>query len=155
GNYTLYDNHELGNRQYINGGAAPGGPVGDMTSGAGVDARVATNDVNTTGLFMNKSTGFETLQQVYLNYQPVKERGFLNVPTDPRTDGTPQLFTAQAWGRNAIFINTDDRTYRDIRMKTSANADETGARAGNPARTMLGATQLAWLKQTLLDAQNA
>src|SRR5262249_26415552 len=35
------------------------------------------------------------------------------------------------------------------------SADDTGARADNPARTYLGATQLAWLKQTLLDAQAA
>ncbi len=156
GNYTLYDNHELGNRQYINGGAAPGGPVGDMPSGAGVDARVAANDVNTTGTFINKSLGFQTLQQVYLNYQPVRERGFINTPvTDPRSDGTPPLFLAQPWGKNAIFINTDDRSYRDIRIKTAANVDDTGARAGNPDRTMFGATQLAWLEQTLLDAQTA
>jgi phosphodiesterase/alkaline phosphatase D-like protein len=153
GNYTLYDNHELGNRQYINGGAAPGGPVDSVSTGAGVDARVAANDVNMTANFMNKAPGFETLQQVYLNYQPVHEHGFLNVPADPRTDGTPPLFLAQRWGRNAIFINADDRSYRDIRMKTAANADDTGARADNPNRTMLGATQLAWLKQTLLDAQ--
>ena len=41
-----------------------------------------------------------------------------------------------------------------IRMKTGANADDTGPRADNPDRTMLGATQLAWLEQTLLDAQH-
>jgi len=32
---------------------------------------------------------------------------------------------------------------------------KTGMRAANPNRTMLGATQLAWLKQTLLDAEAA
>ena len=31
GNYTAYDNHELGNKQYINGGAPAGGPVGSTT----------------------------------------------------------------------------------------------------------------------------
>jgi hypothetical protein len=66
-----------------------------MPVGAGVDARVPANDFNTTGSFMNKAPGFETLQQVYLNYQPVHERGFVDVPADPRTDGTPQLFLAQ------------------------------------------------------------
>jgi len=154
GNYTLYDNHELGNRQYINGGAAPGGPVGDLIIGAGVDARVADNDVNTTGAFMNKAPGFQTLAQVYLNYQPVRQTPLLSTPSDARTDGTPQLFLARRWGKHVLFVNTDDRTYRDIRMKTSTNTDDTGLRADNPARTMLGATQLAWLKQTLLDAQN-
>ena len=46
----------------------------------------------------------------------------------------------------------DDRSYRDIRLKTAAGADDTGSRADNPDRTMLGKTQLDWLKQTLLDA---
>jgi phosphodiesterase/alkaline phosphatase D-like protein len=71
GNYTVLDNHELGNRQYINGGAPAGGPVGDMLSGAGVDARVSTFDVNNGLDFMNKALGFQILEQVYLNYQPV------------------------------------------------------------------------------------
>jgi len=165
GNYTLYDNHELGNKQYINGGAPTGGAVGDMSSGAGVDARVSTNDVNSsTGSdYMNKSTGFQTLQQVYLNYQPIKENraagGTINAPSDPRTHNTKQLYFAQPWGKNALYINVDDRAYRDIRIKKAGSgntADETAApRANNASRTMLGATQLAWLEQTLLDAQNA
>src|SRR5262245_18847036 len=153
GNYTLYDNHELGNRQYINGGAAPGGPVGDMPSGAGVDARGATNDVNSSGTFMNRAPGFQILRQVFLNYQPILERPPLSTPADPNSDNTIPLFLARQWGQHVLFVNTDDRTYRDIRMKTSANADETGPRADNSNRTMLGKTQLAWLKQTLLMAQ--
>jgi phosphodiesterase/alkaline phosphatase D-like protein len=155
GNYTLLNNHELGDRQYINGGAAAGGAVGGMPTGAGVDARLATNDVNFGLTFINKALGFQTLQQVYLNYQPVKERGFIDAVADPRTDDTPLLFFSQQWGQNAIFIYVDDRTYRDIRMKTAANADDTGPRAANPSRTMLGVTQLDWLKQTLQDAENA
>jgi phosphodiesterase/alkaline phosphatase D-like protein len=166
GNYTAYDNHELGNKQYINGGAPAGGGVGSITggppfdflTGAGVDARNPFNDVTPndgTVPFMNKSGGFQNLQQVFENYQPISERGLINAPADPRTNRTRQLYFAQQWGRNAIFINTDCRSYRDIRMKTAANADETGARADNPDRTMLGATQLAWLEQTLLDAEQA
>jgi phosphodiesterase/alkaline phosphatase D-like protein len=165
GNYTAYDNHELGNKQYINGGAAAGGPVGsttgsapfDFLTGAGVDARVSSNDVTPNDgsvPFMNKSGGFQTLQQIFENYQPLNERGLINAPADPRTNGTRQLYFAQKWGRNAILINTDCRTYRDIRMKTAANADDTGPRSDNPNRTMLGATQLTWLEQTLLDAQH-
>ena len=165
-NYTAYDNHELGNKQYINGGAPAGGGVGsttgsppfDFLTGAGVDARDPANDVtpnNGSVPFMNKSGGFQTLQQVFENYQPITERGLINAPLDARTNETRQLYFAQQWGRNAIFINTDCRSYRDIRMKTAANADETGSRADNPNRTMLGATQLAWLEQTLLDAEQA
>ncbi|HET6887412.1 MAG TPA: alkaline phosphatase D family protein [Candidatus Udaeobacter sp.] len=165
GNYTAYDNHELGNKQYINGGAPAGGGVGsttggppfDFSTGAGVDARNSVNDVTPNDgsvPFLNKSGGLQTLQQVFENYQPMKERGLINAPLDPRTNGTRQLYFAQQWSRNAIFINTDCRSYRDIRMKTAANADETGSRADNPNRTMLGATQLAWLEQTLLDAEH-
>jgi hypothetical protein len=94
------------------------------------------------------------LQQIFENYQPLKERGLINAPADSRTDGTRQLYFAQQWARNAILINTDCRTYRDIRMKTPGNADDTGPRADNPNRTMLGATQLAWLEQTLLAAEH-
>jgi acid phosphatase len=158
GNYTAYDNHELGNLQYINGGAPAGTNVGDFITGAGVDARVSVNDTNSGAFatnYINRSGGFQTLQQVYMNYQPVKERGLISAPLDPRLDGTRQLYFAQPWGRNVLFINTDDRTYRDIRMKTAGNADDTGPRADNPNRVMLGKTQLAWLEQTLLAAEQA
>jgi phosphodiesterase/alkaline phosphatase D-like protein len=162
GNYTTYDNHELGNKQYINGGAPAGGMVGSTTglppfsfmTGGGLDARVMANDVGSVP-FMNKSGGFQQLQQVFENYQPMTERPLINAPLDPRTNGTRQLYVAQQWGRNVILINTDCRTYRDIRMKTAANDDDTGPRADNPNRTYLGATQLAWLEQTLLAADQA
>jgi len=176
GNYTTWDNHELGNRKYIDGGAPAGGSVGgpagtDMPTGRGVDARAYTgsntggsgnvnnvNDVNTSATdFMNRALGFLTLEQVFLDYQPIADRGTINAPTDPRTHGTKQLFSAHQWGLNALFVNTDSRSYRDIRLKTAnAAADDTSApRANDPSRTYLGQTQLAWLEQTLLDAQTA
>lgn len=170
GNYTTWDNHELGNRKYIDGGAPAGGSVGgptgnDMATGRGVDARdngasnlSNINDANTsTTDFMNRSTGFLTLEQVFLNYQPIADLGTINAPRDPRTHGTKRLYNAHQWGKNAIYINTDSRSYRDIRIKTATLpiADDTTApRANNAGRTYLGATQLAWLKQTLLTAQH-
>jgi hypothetical protein len=142
-----------------------------MLTGRGVDARAYTatnfggsgnvnnvNDVNTSASdFMNRASGFQILRQVFLSYQPIPDRGTVDAPADPRTDGTKRLYSAQPWGKNAIYINTDSRSYRDLRLKTSnGSADDTAApRANNPARTFLGATQLAWLKQTLLEAQNA
>src|SRR5262245_26720529 len=175
GNYTTWDNHELGNRKYIDGGAPAGGPVGgptgtDMATGRGVDARANgagnVGNVNDAadqlspaqlaalGGFMNKATGFQALENVFVNYQPIADRGTVNAPADPRTNGTRQLYSATPWGQNAIYVNTDSRSYRDIRLKTAnAGADDTGARAANPDRTYLGDTQLAWLEQTLLDAQ--
>jgi phosphodiesterase/alkaline phosphatase D-like protein len=147
GIYALLDNHELGNKQFINGGAPTGDPAGK-----GVDATDSTFDVNTTGSYINQTTGFNTLLQAYNTYQPIRENTVYS-PNDPRSNGTQQLYYAQQWGANSIFINADDRSYRDIRMKTASGADDTGSRADNPDRTMLGATQLAWLEQTLLDAQ--
>jgi phosphodiesterase/alkaline phosphatase D-like protein len=170
GSYTTYDNHELGNRQYINGGAPAGasigGPAGtDMPTGCGVDARKGgsgnpgnANDVNNSASdYINRSVGFQTLQNVFLSYQPISDRGVVSSPTDPRMDGTKVLYFAQPWGKNAIYIMTDARTYRDLRIKTAdGSADDTTApRANNAGRTYIGKTQLAWLKQTLLNAQNA
>jgi phosphodiesterase/alkaline phosphatase D-like protein len=149
GHFTLLDNHELGNKQVINGGAPQGSP-----DGIGVDPTVTANDVNTTGSFMNQTGVFKTLVQAYTDYQPIRVQK-VNAPGDLRSDGTQQLYFAQQWGANAEFFNLDDRSYRDIRLKQPGNpsADDTGVRADNPNRTMLGQTQLAWFEQSLLAAQ--
>ncbi len=147
GNYTALDNHELGNGQLINGGAPAA-----VASATGNGSSDPTLDTNTTGTYINQTTGFKTLVQAYSDYQPIREVTVV-APNDPRTNGTQQLYNAQQWGKNVIQINTDTRSYRDDRLKTAAGADDTGTRADNPNRTMLGTTQLAWLKQTLLDAQ--
>src|SRR5262249_41136563 len=172
GNYTTWDNHELGNRKYIDGGAPAGGSVGgatgtDMATGRGVDARAYTgsntggsgnlNNVNDAadllssadlanlGGFMTHAVGLQTLQNVFLEYQPIADRGVVNAPSDPRTNGTKQLYSAIRWGRNALFVNTDSRSYRDIRLKTAdATADDGGPRADNPNRNYLGDTPLPW-----------
>jgi alkaline phosphatase D len=149
GNYTLLDNHELGNKQFINGGAPAGTPLGK-----GVDATKADYDINATGTFINKTEGFKALLQAYNDYQPVVEK-IISAPNDPRTDQSQQLYFEQQWGANSIFINVDDRSYRDIRLKTASGADDTGPRADNPKRTMLGKTQLNWLKSTLKKAQSS
>jgi uncharacterized protein YjiK/phosphodiesterase/alkaline phosphatase D-like protein len=176
GNYATWDNHELGNRKYIDGGAPAGGSVGgptgtDMTSGRGVDARnngtgnpanrndaadlLSPVDLANLGGFMNKAQGFQTLESVLFEYQPVADRGNVIAPGDSRSNGTRKFYSAINWGRNALFVNTDSRSYRDIRLKTAdASADDTGPRADNVHRTFLGSTQLAWLKQILLDAQS-
>lgn len=176
GNYTTWDNHELGNRKYIDGGAPAGGSVGgasgnDMATGRGVDARAYTgsntggsgnvnnvNDVNASSTdIMNRATGWLALRDVFLAYQPIADRGSVTAPSDARTHGTKQLYTAQQWGKHAVYINTDSRSYRDIRLKTAnGGSDDTSTpRADNAARTYLGATQLAWLKSTLLAAESA
>jgi alkaline phosphatase D len=143
GNYTLLDNHELGNGQFQSGGAPTGDP-----SGKGVDATHPANDVNSSC----QTQGFQTLLQAFLDFQPVRERR-VAAPTDCRSDGTWQLYFAQQWGSHSLFITVDDRSHRDIQLKLTDGTGDTGPRADNPARTLLGATQLAWLEQTLVDAQ--
>jgi uncharacterized protein YjiK/phosphodiesterase/alkaline phosphatase D-like protein len=153
GNYTQLDNHELGNKQLINGGAP-----GLLATNAGNGTNNTAYDVNKTGTFINQNAGFKSLIQAYTDYQPIKEK-LLVAPDDARSNGTQQLYNSQQWGQNVLYINTDTRSYRDVRLKTTDAAgaitttDDTGARADNPDRTLLGKTQLAWLKQNLLDAQ--
>jgi phosphodiesterase/alkaline phosphatase D-like protein len=147
GNYTLLDNHELGNKQLINGGASAG-----LATALGNSSSNPADDVNKTGTFINQTTGFKTLLRAYSEYQPIREK-IVSAPGDKRTDRTQQLYFAQQWGRNTIFVNVDTRSYRDVRLKALKGGDDTGVRADNPDRTMLGSTQLAWLKQTLLNAQ--
>jgi alkaline phosphatase D len=147
GNYTLLDNHELGNAQFQSGGAPPGEPPGK-----GTDATNPTNDVNGSCDFINRTPGFATLLGVYLDFQPTRERR-VSAPGDCRSDSTWQLYFAQRWGAKVIFINIDDRSYRDIQMTLPGGGGDSGPRADNPARTMLGTTQLAWLERVLDDAQ--
>src|SRR5262249_22562074 len=111
--------------------------------------------VNTTGTYYHDTAGYKALQQAYNDYQPVRVET-VSAPGDARSDGTQKLYFAQQWGANNIFINVDDRTNRDIRLRKvsgTGTADDTGDRAANPGRTMLGATELAWLEQSLLSAQ--
>jgi alkaline phosphatase D len=158
--YTLLDNHELGNQSLQSGGAPPNAPQGTPDPAF---------DVNTTGNFNNKTLAFQTIEKSYLDYHPTRvailgspTTGYalvgpqVTAPIDPRSNGTLQLYFARQWGANSIYVQTDDRSYRDIRLaKLAGNRtiDDVGSRADNPERTMLGSTQLQWLKATLLQAQ--
>ncbi len=100
GNYYLIDNHELGNNQLINGGAPAANALG-----LGVDPTNIINDVNTTGNFINKTSAFNALLKAYDAYQPVSE-SIVIAPNDPRSNGTQQMYLAQKWGANSIFLNS-------------------------------------------------
>ena len=149
-NFTAYDNHELGNKAFINGGA----PYTLRTSSANGSANTA-DDVNTTGQFINDAVTFDTLQQAYLDYQPIRTPDRISAPGDLRSDGELKLYGTQQFGQNAQVFNLDTRTFRDVRLNKATGGDDTGVRADNPNRTLLGATQKAWLKQSLLDAKAA
>ncbi len=149
GSYTLLDNHDLGNRSLQSGGAPPSAPP-ETTDPA--------FDVNTTSSYDNKTPAFRTVEKAFLDFHPTRSsisgdpvKGYtlsgpqVSAPGDLRSDGTPQLYFAQQWGANCIYVQTDDRSYRDIRLAKPGNRgpiDDTGPRADKPNRTMLGTTQL-------------
>lgn len=174
GVYTLYDNHEMGDLQYQCGGAPAGGPVGGMASGAGVNPTNPINDINVNGPFINKTPGFGILLTNYICHQPVIVRtnavpGSYDVTTDPRSSNVPVLFYSQQWGSNVMIFNVNDRSYRDIDLQKIDTTykpkkasdpkekltDDTGLRADNTNRTMLGAAQFGWLTNALMSAQQA
>jgi phosphodiesterase/alkaline phosphatase D-like protein len=67
---------------------------------------------------------------------------------DARTDGTHRFYQAYSWGANVELIVLDNRSYRDARLKGSAEPAATEC-----GRTMLGAVQLAWAERALLAAK--
>jgi VCBS repeat-containing protein len=153
GVYVSLDNHELGNKEIINGGA----PLSLRAQNFNGSTN-PSDDVNATGTFINDSASFDTLLQAFLDYQPIRTPDTIVAPSDLRSHGEMMLYGSQQWGQNAVMINLDDRSFRDVRLNKlvgSSRVDDTGSRADNPLRTMLGATQLAWLKEQLLAAKAA
>ncbi len=162
GHYTMLDNHELGSGALAAGGASP--------SAAGGNKDPAL-DINPAGPFNNQTPAFRAVSRAFHAYHPTRVSigdkdgpitgAVVVTPSDPRSHGTPRNWFAQNWGAHAVYIQTDGRTYRDARLMRAdvtapgPAADDSGPRADNPGRTMLGRTQMAWLKTTLLAAQQA
>jgi alkaline phosphatase D len=163
GTYTLLDNHELGNQAMQSGGAPPDAPFSSTDP---------VFDINNTGRYNNKTAAFRTVVKSYLDYHPTRQSmigsaasGYVprgpqvDSSDDHRSDATPRLYFAQQWGANSLYIQTDDRSYRDIRLSkprspgANTTTDDVGPRADNPHRTMLGSTQLQWLESSLLQAR--
>ena len=152
GTYTLLDNHELGNKQLQSGGA----PLAAASPNAN-----PIYDANVTGSYNNATVGSLTTEKSFFNYHPTANdiQGtptggltitgpIVNAPGDSRSNGTAQTYLTRSWGKNATYIQLDDRSYRDVRLNVVD-----GPRVADPNRTMLGATQLAWLKATLANAE--
>src|SRR5262245_20055116 len=120
GHYTLLDNHELGNQQYINGGAPATAPTNSTNTA--FDVNTSTDPAD----YKHSTAAYKALQQAYDDYQPVRVET-VDAHGDPRSDGTQKMYFAQPWGGNSIFINVDDRTDRDIRLRKvsgSGTADD-------------------------------
>jgi phosphodiesterase/alkaline phosphatase D-like protein len=134
GQYSVFDNHELGLSRadptappYTQGGA----PAGD-----GAQA------------YVNQTPGFAERIRAYADYQPIRARQ-VGGTGDPRLDGTSRYYYAQQWGRDAVLIVADNRSYRDAELLSPDDPLADGV-----ARTLLGRPQLAWLEDTLRAAQD-
>jgi phosphodiesterase/alkaline phosphatase D-like protein len=184
---AAYDNHETVDSAFENGGAprsavttfvrgtdAQGQPRYGFREGVDFDTTNTKNYVfNRSVDFINKSPEHRALIDTWLRYMPLQPT-LQATTSDPRTDNTYKLYGAQQWGKHAIAVTTDLRSYRDAKFtQLSADGKSESDYAGKDAsgtviteatqdsatdanlRTILGETQRNWLKQSLLDAQKA
>ncbi len=111
------------------------------------------------GDLINTSTLFTTGLQAFQEYHPIAPRVWSGTG-DARTDGRPDLYRTQRFGRDAQFFALDERSFRDAELpdadiSSQASIAQFVIASFNPARTLLGAPQLNRFKADLLEAQAA
>jgi hypothetical protein len=129
----------------------------------GSDSRFDTN-----GTYLNETLLYRNGLQAFVEYNPLAETRW-SAPSDPRTDGRPNLYRARRFGSDAALFLIDARSFRDAELPGVTNPTDPAAIGAflarsfdiNPAsgqplprRTMLGRTQLEALKQDLLAAES-
>ena len=180
GIYATYDNHETVDTALESGGAPKDSinvvswdktafSKGGSLMREGVDL-TAQNLANNGKTFLNKRPEHKALINTWLQNMPERNRGMIQNPRDPRSNGTRKLYYAQQWGKNAMFFNVDNRTYRDAKITTIVDKKDSNGnltrkseddvtssiidqQPGSAQRTILGKIQLKWLKDGLLQAQ--
>jgi phosphodiesterase/alkaline phosphatase D-like protein len=90
GQYSVFDNHELGD---------------DPEGGARTD-----------GEFVNRAPPFRAGVRAFAEYQPVRPVPITGTG-DARADGTDRFYYSLPWGANVELIVVDDRSYRDARIE--------------------------------------
>ena len=156
GVYASYDNHETGD-SYLEAGGAPL----ELLSDPKMNKREGTDDpqfyVNSNpSRSLHDSPNFKAVIKAWGDYMPIPKTTLAF--TDPINSAAedPLLYGSQYWGKGALIINLDDRSYRDAKI-TDANDKDVSVidpkGADNLNRTILGKTQLDWLKNELKQAQ--
>lgn len=113
-----------------------------------------------SGALINDSPLFENGLQVFQEYNPVRDE-FYGATGDPVTAGERKLYRYNTYGLDAAAFVLDARSFRDQELPPVLNPTDplqVGqflAASFDPTRTMLGAVQMADLKQNLLDADSA
>ena len=156
GVYASYDNHETGD-SYLEAGGAPL----ELLSDPKMNKREGTDDpqfyVNSNpSRSLHDSPNFKAVIKAWGDYMPIPKTSLAF--TDPINSAAedPLLYGSQYWGKGALIINLDDRSYREAKI-TDANDKDVSVidpkGADNLNRTILGKTQLDWLKNELKQAQ--
>lgn len=140
--WAMIDDHEVVND--FQGGANP-----------------ATDPVrfpNPTGAAtINQTARYQAGLQAFQENMPIDPVVYAGTG-DPRVDGVPNLYRSQVYGNAAAVMMLDARSFRDVGLPDANPVDPVSvgtylATSLAADRTMLGAPQLAALKQDLLSAQ--
>lgn len=134
--YAMIDDHELFND--FAGAATPPPAL------QALDAPVE---------FMNQTARYQAAMQAFDEFHPIRSETYSDTG-DSRFDGRPRLYRQRRFGDTAALFIVDARSFRDAPLDTPPIPPEPFFRdAFTAGRTMLGRTQLAELKQDLLNAQ--
>lgn len=157
GIYSAFDNQELADGPYETGGADPKVLKSYLSNLEGTDNPQLF--VNRGRNFINKTAGFRALTSAWSDYVPERARGMVQNAADPRSNGTRCFFYKQSWGQNMDLFNLDDRSYRDAKLVDSTTGNDITKLdplgADTPGRSILGRTQMNWLKSSLLKSQQS
>ena len=135
------------------------------------DGRFTTAFPGEIATFINESELYRNGLQVFQEFNPIAELVY-SATGDSRTEGKPKLYRKQAYGKDAVLIVLDARSFRDAAIPAPSIMDSTNPTivggtyvatfdidpttgAPLPARKFLGDAQLADLKADLLEAQAA
>jgi phosphodiesterase/alkaline phosphatase D-like protein len=108
--------------------------------------------------FVNDSTLYENGLQAFQEYNPLRDE-FYGDTGDSRTAFERKLFRNQRFGKDAVTIILDQRSFRDEQIagvSDPTNVDELvrfQLQSYDASRTMLGRAQVEDLKEALLDAE--
>ncbi len=110
------------------------------------------------GAFINETELYENGLDAFEAYNPIAAERYSGTG-DARFDGKYKLYRERSYGRDATFIVTDARSFRDQGLPPVTNPTDPVqigqflAASFNPTRTMLGRPQVEDLKAALCRAQ--
>ena len=165
GIYASYDNHDTGD-SFLEAGGAPLALLDDpemidLTYNKSpregtykLEWFVNSNINPTTSL--NDSAKFKAVIKAWGDFMPIPQASLSFADPSNTAPVDPVLYNSQYWGKGALIINLDDRSYRDAKI-TDVNDKDVSIidlkGADDPNRTILGKSQLDWLKNELKQAQ--